>query len=112
MPTVPPIKKNDEVYILRGKDRGKTGRVLIVNPGQAEDRGRRRSDDQAPHAAESAEEHQGRHRGEGSVDPHFERGASSARTARSTRASAAQILADGRHVRDLQEVRKRHRVAV
>ena len=32
MPTVPPIKKNDEVYILRGKDRGKTGRVLIVNP--------------------------------------------------------------------------------
>jgi len=32
MPTVPPIKKNDEVYILRGKDRGKTGRVLIVMP--------------------------------------------------------------------------------
>jgi large subunit ribosomal protein L24 len=33
MPTVPPIKKNDEVYVLRGKDRGKTGRVLIVMPG-------------------------------------------------------------------------------
>ena len=32
MATVSPIKKNDEVYILRGKDRGKTGRVLIVNP--------------------------------------------------------------------------------
>ena len=32
MPTVPPIKKNDEVYVLRGKDRGKTGRVLIVLP--------------------------------------------------------------------------------
>lgn len=32
MPTVNPIKKNDEVYILRGKDRGKTGRVLIVIP--------------------------------------------------------------------------------
>ena len=32
MPTVTPIKKNDEVYILRGKDRGKTGRVLIVIP--------------------------------------------------------------------------------
>ena len=29
---IPPIKKNDEVYILRGKDRGKMGRVLIVNP--------------------------------------------------------------------------------
>ena len=32
MPAMPPIKKNDEVYILRGKDRGKTGRVLIVHP--------------------------------------------------------------------------------
>src|SRR5229473_5369389 len=29
---MPPIKKNDEVFILRGKDRGKTGRVLIVIP--------------------------------------------------------------------------------
>jgi large subunit ribosomal protein L24 len=27
-----PIKKNDEVYVLNGKDRGKTGRVLIVLP--------------------------------------------------------------------------------
>src|SRR4026208_2242398 len=32
MPTLPPIKKNDQVYILSGKDRGKTGRVLIVMP--------------------------------------------------------------------------------
>jgi large subunit ribosomal protein L24 len=32
MPAMPPIKKNDEVFILRGKDRGKTGRVLIVLP--------------------------------------------------------------------------------
>src|SRR5687767_5843937 len=32
MPVMPPIKKNDEVFILSGKDRGKTGRVLIVNP--------------------------------------------------------------------------------
>jgi len=32
MPTVSPIKKNDDVYILRGKDRGKTGRVLVVIP--------------------------------------------------------------------------------
>ena len=32
MPTVTPIKKNDEVFVLRGKDRGKTGRVLIVLP--------------------------------------------------------------------------------
>src|SRR6266571_2930935 len=32
MPPLTPIKKNDEVYILNGKDRGKTGRVLIVMP--------------------------------------------------------------------------------
>jgi len=32
---IPPLKKNDEVYILRGKDRGKTGRVLIVMPAKA-----------------------------------------------------------------------------
>lgn len=35
MPTVPPIKKNDEVFILSGKDRGKTGRVLIVMPRES-----------------------------------------------------------------------------
>ena len=74
MPTVPPIKKNDEVYILRGKDRGKTGRVLIVIPERQKDRGRRRSDDQAAYAAESAAEHQGRHRREGSADSHFQCG--------------------------------------
>ena len=33
MPAIPPIKKNDEVFVLQGKDRGKTGRVLIVRPG-------------------------------------------------------------------------------
>src|SRR4029434_8124 len=32
MAAMPPIKKNDEVFVLRGKDRGKTGRVLIVLP--------------------------------------------------------------------------------
>ncbi len=32
---IPPINKNDEVYVLRGKDRGKTGRVLIVIPTKA-----------------------------------------------------------------------------
>jgi len=31
---IPPIKKNDEVMILRGKDRGKVGRVLIVMPAK------------------------------------------------------------------------------
>jgi len=32
MAAMPPIKKNDEVFVLRGKDRGKSGRVLIVLP--------------------------------------------------------------------------------
>ena len=32
MAAMPPIKKNDEVFVLRGKDRGKSGRVLIVKP--------------------------------------------------------------------------------
>ena len=32
MHAIPRFKKNDEVYVLRGKDRGKTGRVLIVLP--------------------------------------------------------------------------------
>ena len=32
MSTITAIKKNDEVFVLAGKDRGKTGRVLIVNP--------------------------------------------------------------------------------
>ena len=32
MPSMTAIKKNDEVYVLRGKDRGKSGRVLIVMP--------------------------------------------------------------------------------
>src|SRR5688572_23275675 len=35
MPTIPPIKKNAEVLVLRGKDRGKTGRVLIVRPADS-----------------------------------------------------------------------------
>ena len=34
MPTLPPIKKNDQVYVLSGKYRGKTGRVLIVHPAE------------------------------------------------------------------------------
>src|SRR5688572_13861015 len=33
MPARTSIKKNDQVYVLSGKDRGKTGRVLIVMPG-------------------------------------------------------------------------------
>lgn len=34
MPVLTSIKKNDQVYILSGKYRGKTGRVLIVMPAK------------------------------------------------------------------------------
>ena len=34
MATLSPIKKNDQVYVLSGKYRGKTGRVLIVHPAE------------------------------------------------------------------------------
>jgi len=34
MPTTSSIKKNDQVYVLSGKDRGKTVRVLIVRPAE------------------------------------------------------------------------------
>jgi large subunit ribosomal protein L24 len=29
---IPQLRKNDEVYVLSGKDQGKSGRVLIVMP--------------------------------------------------------------------------------
>ena len=32
MPRRANIRKNDQVYVLTGKDRGKTGRVMIVMP--------------------------------------------------------------------------------
>ena len=28
------IKKNDQVYVISGKDRGKTGRVMVVYPAE------------------------------------------------------------------------------
>jgi large subunit ribosomal protein L24 len=93
---IPPIKKNDEVYILNGKDRGKTGRVLIVTPKK--DRiGRRRPDDQAPHAAESAEEHQGRIAGKEAAI-HIPNVAISKNCKKHTRIGS-KILADGRTAR-------------
>jgi len=33
-PTTAGIKKGDQVRVMTGKDRGKTGRVLAVNPGK------------------------------------------------------------------------------
>jgi len=35
-----PIRKNDSVLVITGKDRGKRGRVLKVLPGKKDDNGR------------------------------------------------------------------------
>ena len=74
MKAIPQIKKNDDVYVLRGKDRGKTGRVLIVLPQKKRVVVEGVQMIKRPHASQPAEEHQGWHRREGSVDSHIERG--------------------------------------
>jgi large subunit ribosomal protein L24 len=33
-PTNASIRKGDQVYVITGRDKGKSGRVLTVNPGQ------------------------------------------------------------------------------
>ena len=47
-----PIRKNDNVLVITGKDRGKRGRVLKVGPDEKPAGGRRREHDQAPHEAQ------------------------------------------------------------
>ena len=49
-----PIRKNDNVLVITGKDRGKRGRVLKVLPDEEPPDRRRREPDQAPHEAEPA----------------------------------------------------------
>ena len=73
MPVLPPIKKNDEVFILRGKDRGKTGRVLIVVPKDQKVVVEGVQMIKRHTRAEPATQYQRRYRREGSADPYFER---------------------------------------
>ena len=67
------IKKDDTVKVIAGRDKGKTGRVLRRRSENRESAGRRRQHGEAPHAAESVEAGQGRHRGAGKLDFDFER---------------------------------------
>ena len=67
------IKKDDTVKVIAGSDKGKTGRVLDVDRVTRQGAGGRRGDGEAPHAAESVEADQGRHRGAGKHDRDLER---------------------------------------
>ena len=47
------LKKNDQVKVIAGRDRGKTGRVLDVDSGDRAHSGRARQHDQAAYEEES-----------------------------------------------------------
>ena len=57
------IKKNDQVAIIAGRDKGRRGRVLEVLPAKGKDQSRRRGNDQAPPEGESAGESRRRYCG-------------------------------------------------
>ena len=56
------IKKDDNVKVIAGRDKGKTGRVLRGRFGQRQSAGRGRQRGEAPHAPQPAKADQGRHR--------------------------------------------------
>ena len=67
------LKKNDQVKVIAGRDRGKTGRVLgVIAAIGPHSRGAREHDQEA-HAEESGQADCRRHCGKGSADRGFER---------------------------------------
>src|SRR5579863_3171073 len=73
-PTNASIRKGDQVRVMKGRSKGKTGRVLFVDPKK-----RTVTVEQANiikrHTREPATEYQGRNCGQGRPDPDFERAA-------------------------------------
>ena len=69
------IRRNDNVRVITGRDKGKEGRVLRVIPRDGQGAGRARDDGEEERSPESAEEHQGRHRRAGKRDRHQQRDA-------------------------------------
>ena len=67
------LKKNDQVKVIAGRDRGKTGRVLDVISATGPHSGRARQHDQEAHEEEPGETDCGRYRRKGSADRGFER---------------------------------------
>ena len=55
------IRHGDTVKIMAGRSKGKTGKVLSVNPWKLTVTVEHANHHQKAHAAESVEEHQGRH---------------------------------------------------
>jgi large subunit ribosomal protein L24 len=67
------IRRNDNVKVITGRDKGKEGRVLRVFPERQQAAGRARDDGEEARAPEPAAQHQGRHRGAGEPDCAFQR---------------------------------------
>ena len=93
-----PIRKNDNVLVTTGKDRGKKGRVIRVRARKEPPDRRGREPDQAPHAPEPDQEHQGRRGVARGLAPREQRAAGVPRVRRPTRVGH-KVLSDGRKVR-------------
>ena len=63
----PVIRKNDIVVVRQGKDKGKTGKVLVVDPDKRRAVVERHQLRQAVHPPRPVEERPGRDHGEGSA---------------------------------------------
>ncbi len=62
----PFIRKNDQVFVRQGKDKGKTGKVLVGRPGPGPGARRGRRPGQALHPPRPVQERPGRDHGKGS----------------------------------------------
>jgi large subunit ribosomal protein L24 len=87
------IHRNDTVKVLTGTDRGKTGRVLRVFPGQGHGACGARADRQEDGFEQAGAAHQGRHRGAGIAHQRVERDAGLPQL----RAVARGLQSRGRH---------------
>ncbi len=72
-PATAGIKRGDQVRVMTGRDRGKTGRVLAVNPAKRTVTVEHAGMIKRHTRAQSIEERQGRHRREGRIDVDLER---------------------------------------
>ena len=106
------VRKNDRVVVIAGKDRGKTGRVIEVQPRKRKvhcrGRERRQASQQGQHAARRA----GRHHRARIAHRRVERDGALPALRRADAASGHQVLSDGTAHARLQEVRRGYRETV
>ncbi len=62
------LKRGDQVRVMTGRDRGKTGRVLAVNPGKRTVMVEHAGMIKRHTRPNPSQEYQGRHRGQGRAD--------------------------------------------